>query len=175
MLMKRVSFVIVCFMAFVSLGCQNGTNGGENALPAGALGPLETVKFPLGGVEVEIEIAFYANEQEQGLMFRDSMPENHGMIFVYREPEYLNFWMKNTRIPLSIAFVREDLIIGNIEEMKAGPKQGDPSERYHSRYQSRYALEMNTGWFEKHGVKEGDRIALPLEAIERAIAQKAKK
>lgn len=172
MLMKRLSFVIVCFMVLVGGACDKENQTGQSSLPSGALEPLESVKFQLGGVEVEIEIAFYPNEQEQGLMFRDSMPENHGMLFVNREPRYLSFWMKNTRIPLSIAFIRDDQVVGNIEEMKASPGDMDPVERYHSRYKCLYALEMNPGWFDKHGIKAGDRIELPLDQIEQVIAKK---
>lgn len=93
------------------------------------------------------------------------------MLFVYPQPQYMSFWMKNTRIPLSIAFIREDGVISNIEDME--PQKGPlvPSERYVSRQKSLYALEMNQGWFDKHGVKEGDQLELPGEEIER-IKQK---
>ncbi|MDX9755819.1 MAG: DUF192 domain-containing protein [bacterium] len=141
---------------------QQPTAPGEE----GRLGPLRTLQFELGGVPVEIEVALRMDEQTQGLMYRESMPENHGMLFVYPQPRYMSFWMKNTRIPLAIAFIREDGVISNIEEMEPYTGLFDPDVSYRSKYQCLYALEMNQGWFAKHGIKEGDRIALPVEQIE---------
>lgn len=166
---KQFFFILMVTLAFLGTGCSKKT---ETTLPPEALGPLETVTFNLGNVVVEIEIAFTPQEQMQGLMFRESMPENHGMLFVYRQPRFLDFWMKNTWIPLDIAFIREDGIIGNIEAMK--PQQGKmvPEERYHSRYKSLYALEMNQGWFAKQGIRAGDKIEFPREEIERIVAGK---
>ncbi len=170
-MMHKCSRFILCGVLLVmSTSCQPPVP--SNSTSTTALGALETVTFPLGGVEVEIEVAFTPREQEQGLMFRESMPENHGMLFVYRQPQYMSFWMKNTHIPLSIAFIREDSVIGNIEDMKPADGSFDPVERYHSRYQSLYALEMNQGWFTKHGLKAGTRIELPVDKINEVIAKK---
>lgn len=171
MMWKRIIYVFLCAgLILISISCGNEPEA-ENGLPAGALGTLETILFEIRGVPVEIEVAVTPQEQQQGLMYRDSMPENHGMLFVYPQPQYMSFWMKNTRIPLSIAFIREDGVISNIEDME--PQKGPlvPSERYVSRQKSLYALEMNQGWFDKHGVKEGDQLELPGEEIER-IKQK---
>ncbi len=169
MTIKQFFFILMVSLAFLWTGCSKEN---KTALPPEALGPLDTATFNLGSVSVEIEIAFTPQEQMQGLMFRKSMPENHGMLFVYRQPRFLDFWMKNTLIPLDIAFIREDGTIGNIEAMK--PQQGklEPEERYHSRYKSLYALEMNQGWFEKQGIRAGDKIDLPREEIERIVAGK---
>ena len=165
---RRRGFEVVAgliLLIFYS-ACSENPNP-ESNVPPGALGPLKTITLTMGGVEVETEVARTETEQQQGLMYRESMPENHGMLFVYPEPRYMFFWMKNTKIPLAIAFIREDGVVGNIEEMKPAAGPFDPLEHYASKYKSRFALEMNRGWFERHGVKEGDRIEIPLEAIQR--------
>lgn len=161
-------------LAFVcgALGCGEAPPASESGMPPGALGPLPTVTFALAGEEVTAEVAITMQQQRQGLMYRDSMPANHGMLFVYREPQYLSFWMKNTRIPLSIAFIRPDGRISNIEEMEPHRGPFEPTQNYVSRYRCLYALEMNAGWFARHGVNAGDTIALPTPEIE-AMAREA--
>lgn len=159
--MSRMGFVLI--LSGAMLACESKP-GRENPNP-NRLGPLPTVTFELGGETVEIEVAVSEQEQAQGLMYRDAMPKNHGMLFVYDEPRFLSFWMKNTKIPLSIAFLREDGTIGNIKKMKPYTGLYDPQERYLSKYQSQYALEMNQGWFEEHGIGAGDTIPLPFEKI----------
>lgn len=135
-------------------------------MPANALPPLRSITINLGGTEIEVEVAITYQEQMQGLMYRKSMPENHGMLFGYSQPKYMSFWMKDTLIPLSIAYIREDGIIGNIENMV--PQNGNitPTERYNSKYKTLYALEMNQGWFERHHVQAGDQVEIPVEQIQ---------
>jgi len=173
---KLQAFLTLSLMIMFCACMDNNNNKTpKDTLPPDALGALPTVTFELGGVEVDIEIANTPVEQAQGLMYRTTMPENHGMLFVNREPRYLSFWMKNTRLALSIAYIRDDLVIGNILKMKPQVGEYEPSERYHSKYKSLYALEMNQGWFEEHGVKAGDKINLPLEKIEQIITQSSSK
>jgi uncharacterized protein len=169
----KLQAILTLSLMIMFFACMDNNNNKiqKDTLPPDALGALQTVTFELGGVEVEIEIANTPVEQAQGLMYRTAMPENHGMLFVNREPRYLSFWMKNTRLALSIAYIRDDLVIGNILKMKPQVCEYEPSERYHSKYKSLYALEMNQGWFEKHGVKAGDKIALPLDKIDEIIIQ----
>ncbi len=165
--------ILVC----ISLACANGCDSGQQAakpvsstdkikkelgLPSWALPPLRTATLRIGDVTAKVELAFTAEEQAQGLMYRSWMPEDHGMLFVYREPEFLSFWMKNTSIPLSIAFIRPDGTIDVIREMKPL----DTSLRYYSRHKCQFALEMNQSWFSRHKVQPGDRVELPEEVIE---------
>jgi uncharacterized membrane protein (UPF0127 family) len=122
----------------------------------------ESRTWKLGGVDVALEIADNREERERGLMFRRNMPEDHGMLFVYPAPEELHFWMRNTAIPLSIAFIVEDgdnktATIVNIEDMQ--PYVELPGAI--SQKPVRFALEMNQGWFAKHGLKNGSKIDLP--------------
>lgn len=158
-------------MVMLITGCNRSKPENSN-LPPHALGPLQTITLELAGQPVEIEVAITQPERSQGLMYRESMPENHGMLFVFERPEYLSFWMKNTKIPLSIAFIREDGTISNIEKMKPHRGPFDPTEHYRALQRCQYALEMNQGWFENHGVKEGEQIPLPFDEIEKLKEKK---
>ncbi len=115
--------------------------------------------FPLWvhpGDTLWVEIAYTPESQVQGLMYRDSLPENRGMLFVYPESQPLVFWMKNTRIPLDIAFADEYGVIVDIQQME--PMSLEP---HRSPEPVRYALEVNRGWFQRHGVTVGDTLKGP--------------
>ncbi len=111
---------------------------------------------------IKAEVAQTPQEHEIGLMFRTSMGTNEGMIFVFDRPGQQCFWMKNTLIPLAVAFVAEDGSIVNLDEMK--PQTLDP---HCSSKPVRFVLEMNTGWFSKRGVKSGDKLRGSLFAASR--------
>ena len=117
------------------------------------------VILPLGGVKVVLEVAADDTARARGLMGRKKLEPDRGMIFIYPEDRIMRFWMKNTYIPLSIAFLKEDGMVVNIEKMR--PLVEDPP--YISRGLCRYAVEMNQGWFDAHGIHAGDRIDLPPE------------
>jgi uncharacterized membrane protein (UPF0127 family) len=86
-------------------------------------------------------------------MYRKSMPENEGMVFVYPEPEMLSFWMKNTEIPLSLAYIDETGKIFQLVDMKPHDETGRGSTA-----PAQYVLEVNVGWFKKHRIKTGDQV-----------------
>ena len=122
---------------------------------------LHTLTIDASGgekVEVRVEIADNIVEQAKGLMYRTALGENSGMLFVYQEERELSFWMKNTRIPLSIAYIDSDERIVDILDMKP---LDDERPHYVSSEPVQYALEVNQGFFEKRGVKEGDQVELP--------------
>lgn len=104
--------------------------------------------------ELRVEVADDGEERALGLMYRDRLPEDQGMLFVYPELDERNFWMKNTRIPLSIAFLADDGTIVHIADMQPQSLALTPSTQ-----PVRYALEVNQGWFAQHGVQVGDRVA----------------
>ncbi len=114
---------------------------------------LETVEMLVGGRLVTVEIADNDASRQQGLMYRDSMPEMHGMIFVFEADQMLSFWMKNTKIPLAIAYISSNGQIREIHEMEPLSQRAVQSSR-----SVRYALEMNSGWFERNSVSVGDFI-----------------
>lgn len=123
---------------------------------------LSTVNIVINDMTIHVEIARTDQERQTGLMYRKSMGENEGMLFVWDREERRAFYMKNTLIPLSIAFISAEGEILQIEDMQPLDETTVPS-----RYSVRYALEVNQGAFERWGVKVGDRIMLP-EDLERS-------
>ena len=116
----------------------------------------------VAGIELEVELATTFEEQVLGLMYRNKLEENGGMLFVFPREKFLSFWMKDTRIPLSIAFIKADGRIIQIESMK--PYSLDS---HVSKEKAKYALEMNEGWFRVHNVGEGDTVKIPLTMYEK--------
>ncbi len=126
--------------------------------PRSAAGLL-IVPVELGDHSIKVELAQTSSEQARGLMYRRDMPWNEGMLFAYPDERVLSFWMKNTFIPLSIAFLDDEGRIVRIAHMKPQDLSS------HSSVQpARYALEMNDGWFEKAGLRAGDRAVFTLPA-----------
>ncbi len=108
----------------------------------------------INDLRLQVEIADEPSERERGLMYRTELPANQGMLFVFSDTARQRvFWMKNTSIPLSIAFMNEEGIIIEIYDMI--PHSTDPLV---SRYPARYALEVVQGLFSQHGVRIGDRM-----------------
>lgn len=111
-------------------------------------------KILVGKTPLRVEVADTPAKQERGLMFRQSIPDDEGMLFVYREPQELGFWMRNTFLPLDIAFVGADDVILNIHQAKPL----DDSILYRSAGAAKYVIETNQGWFFRHGIRPGDRV-----------------
>ncbi len=107
-------------------------------------------------VQIRAELARNEDEKQRGLMHRKELGKSSGMLFVFAREQYLNFWMKNTHIPLSIAYIGESGIIRDIQDMRPL----DTSVTYPSRYPARYALEVNRGWFAENGIVPGCRVEL---------------
>ena len=127
-------------------------------LLAVSLSAFADVKFKSGSVKVgphpiKVEIAADEAQRMQGLMHRKSMPKEQGMLFIFDEPAYQSFWMKNTLIPLSIAFMDRDGVILNILDME--PQTENP---HVSDGPAVYALETNKGWFAEKKIKPGDKV-----------------
>lgn len=117
---------------------------------------LPKVDIEVAGHALRVEVADEPEERRVGLMNRRRLGEDRGMIFVFETESRHSFWMKNTRIPLSIAFIASDGTIRQIEDME--PLSLDPVE---SRRSVPYALEVNQGWFERRGIEVGDRVVFP--------------
>ena len=109
-------------------------------------------------VEVRVEVADDVSEQAKGLMYRKALGEDRGMLFVYPDERELTYWMKDTLIPLSIAYIDSEERIVDIQDMKP---LDDRPPHYESSEPAQYALEVNQGFFEENGVKEGDHAELP--------------
>lgn len=114
---------------------------------------LATTRLTAGFHLINAEVARTPEQRAIGLMNRPTMPSNDGMLFVFEQPGQQCFWMKNTLLPLSIAFLADDGSIVNIEDMKPQSLDSHCSAR-----PVRYALEMNQGWFAKRALKPGAKI-----------------
>jgi uncharacterized membrane protein (UPF0127 family) len=114
---------------------------------------LPLTPLTIGTVKLQAEVANTPGQREIGLMHRFSLAPDHGMVFVFPAPEPLSFWMRNTYIPLSIAYMDANGVILNIEDMAP---QDDTM--HWSRGAAQYALEMRKGWFRERGVRAGDRV-----------------
>ena len=115
---------------------------------------LPRLKLSAGMHQIDAQVARTNDERATGLMHRKEMPQHEGMLFVFEQPTTQCFWMKNTLLPLSAAFVADDGTIVNVEDMK--PQTLDS---HCSTQPVRYVLEMNQGWFAKKGLKAGTRLA----------------
>ncbi len=115
---------------------------------------LPTVSLQAGMHRVQAQVAQTPDQRATGLMHVREMAQHEGMLFVFEEAQQQCFWMRNTLIPLSIAFLRDDGSIVNVAEMKAL----DDKNNHCSNEPVRYALEMNAGWFAKKGLKAGSRL-----------------
>jgi uncharacterized membrane protein (UPF0127 family) len=121
---------------------------------APALGAeLPTVELAINGHRLIAEVATTEPTRTTGLMHRFSLQRDHGMLFVFKEPQPLAFWMKNTYVPLSIAFIGGDGKIVNIEDMAPQTESSHPS-----RGLALYALEMKKGWFAERGIGTGAAV-----------------
>jgi uncharacterized protein len=126
-------------------------------LPAAAQDPqlnLPRMTLSAGMYQIDAQLALTPDQRSTGLMFRREMPQHEGMLFVFEQPSVQCFWMKNTLMPLSAAFVADDGTIVNIEEMKPQTLDSHCSGK-----PVRYVLEMNQGWFAKKGIKAGFKLA----------------
>ena len=126
----------------------------ERGFPAEERKPL--LELTIKGRKIRVEVAQTEDEKARGLMFRQSLEKDEGMLFVYDREEILTFWMKNTPIPLSIAFLDRKGKIVDIQDMEPFNLRVHASAR-----QARYALEMNQGWFRRNGIGVGEVINIP--------------
>ncbi|HXF78087.1 MAG TPA: DUF192 domain-containing protein [Usitatibacter sp.] len=107
----------------------------------------------VGPHPLKVELAVTEEQREHGLMFRKALGRDEGMVFVFDEPAYQSMWMKNTLIPLSVAFLDGEGRILNVLDMQ--PRTLDT---HTSAGPARYAIEANIGWFERNRVKAGDKV-----------------
>jgi uncharacterized protein len=138
-----------CLLAsFVVLGLAARAQAQEGPQPK-----LPTTSLTAGMHVIQAELARTPAQQMIGMMHRRTMGANEGMLFVYDEPQRLCFWMRNTLLPLTIAFIADDGRIVGTADMKPLDETSHCTDT-----PVRYALEMNQGWFAKRGVKKGDRL-----------------
>ncbi len=134
----------------VSLGLACGGGDGD------ATATIVVIGGEGEGVELTVELARTAGERSQGLMGREELAEDRGMLYVFPADTEARFWMKDTLIPLSLAFIAADGTILDIQEMEPLSEELHRPPAPH-----RYALEVNQGWFEERGFGTGDRVEIP--------------
>jgi len=115
---------------------------------------LQRVRIGAGMYQIDTQLALTAAEQQTGLMYRKEMPQQEGMLFVFTQPSTQCFWMKNTLLPLTAAFVADDGRIVNLVDMKPLTLDSHCSEE-----PVRFVLEMNQGWFAKKNLKKGSKLS----------------
>ena len=114
---------------------------------------LQRVALSAGMHQIDAQVALNPEQRQIGLMFRKDMPQHEGMIFVFEQPTKQCFWMKDTLLPLTAAFVADDGTIVNLADMKPQTLDAHCSDK-----PVRYVLEMNKGWFVKKGIKAGSKL-----------------
>lgn len=114
---------------------------------------LPRIKITVGMYLVDTQVAATPEQRSIGLMFRQKMPDSEGMLFVFDQVSEQCFWMKNTVLPLTAAFVADDGTIVNLADMKP-----QTTDSHCSTKPVRYVLEMNQGWFAKKGIKAGFKL-----------------
>jgi uncharacterized membrane protein (UPF0127 family) len=144
-------------------GLEIPTATGTGASPL----PISTITTSAGErLPVEVEIADTDAERQTGLMGRNVLPENAGMLFVFEGEQTLSFWMRDTLIPLSIAYIDAEGRIVDIQDMQP---LDDVPPHYVSAEPAQYALEVNQGFFEERGVMVGDTVELPVQSEEGSV------
>ena len=150
---------------------SEGSSDAEIPAAAGteaSLLPTLTIVNSVGGrVPVGVEIADMDAERQTGLMGRTILPEDTGMLFVFEGEQTLSFWMRDTLIPLSIAYIDAQGRIVDIQDMQP---LDDVPPHYVSAEPARYALEVNQGFFEERGVMVGDTVELPGQGEEGGVS-----
>ena len=125
-----------------------------------------TYKLAINGKYIKAELADNEQTRARGLQYRTSLAPDHGMLFAYHEETMLRFWMKDTSIPLSIAFIKSDGVISEIHNMEPFSL-----ESISSTGPAQYALETARGWFKENQVKAGDKLIFPPD-IEDCLRQR---
>jgi len=121
---------------------------------------ISAVQIEIGNSHLDVEIANNPKLRQIGLSGRTELSENSGMLFVFERPQRLSFWMKDTKIPLSIGFFDANRMLLQIENMNPPSKENEKLIVYSSDRASLYALEVAQGWFEKNAIKPGMKFNL---------------
>lgn len=131
-----------------ALGALSLTNAAGADAPA-----MKTMALKVGSHALKVEVATTDEQRQRGLMFRKTMPRDVGMLFTFDEPGYHAMWMKNTLIPLSVAFLDSEGRILNIMDM-----QPETLDAHAAAGPARYAIETNVGWFAERRIKAGEKV-----------------
>ena len=146
----RTSLLAIAAAALLGIGCAAPAMARDQGQPQM---DLRRIDLTAGMYRIDTQLATTEREREIGLMFRKEMPQQEGMLFVFEIPGVQCFWMRNTILPLTAAFVADDGTIVNLADMKPMTEDSHCSAK-----PVRYVLEMNQGWFAKRGIKAGAKL-----------------
>ena len=149
----RKLILFLCSFFIILSGCGQYSDKPQND---------NFIPLNINGNTLYVELANTPQTRRQGLMFRDELQKNYGMLFVFDDENYRSFWMKNTKIPLSIAYIKTNGQITDILNMKPYDLRS-----YKSTQKVRYALEVNKNWFTEQGIKQNDVISIPIEIFDK--------
>lgn len=147
-----------CAALLIACGAQAQASGQPQTT-------LQRVDLTAGMYRIDTQVAQTPQERQIGLMYRKNMPQQEGMLFIFDEPSVQCFWMKNTLLPLTAAFVADDGTVVNLVDMKPQTTDSHCSEK-----PVRFVLEMNQGWFKSRAIKAGFRLTGPVFAKQGAAA-----
>lgn len=146
--MKRLTSRFTFLYILLFSACLGAT------LPAQAQERMALAKLSIGLHLITAEVAATPQQRQQGLMFREKMGRNEGMIFLFGQPAGVCMWMKNTPLPLSVAFIDSAGTIVNIEDMEPHSTESHCADR-----EVPYALEMHKGWFKQRNIQPGATVS----------------
>ena len=172
--MDRVLKLMLLLGAIGCAGCQKPAAApppppptpAQPALPTKAQPTLRTTKLWLGSEELITELALTGEQQQAGMMFRTNMAENAAMLFVFPIPHRTSFWMMNTVLPLSAAYIDPEGVIAEIHDLQ--PRNTNSVVADSERIQ--FVLEVNQGWFQRHHISTGTLVRTesgPLQSLVR--------
>jgi uncharacterized membrane protein (UPF0127 family) len=152
-----VTFALVLLLVSLTAGAQSiGDDPSASIVPV----QFEKRRLTLAGKSVTVEVADTFDRRERGLMFRKSLADNTGMLFIFPNEQRVAFWMKNTLIPLSIGYFDKARILKEVHEMEPAVMGEKSPKTYPSSVEVLYALEMPKEWFKRHRIKPGSRFIL---------------
>ncbi|MFW3147189.1 MAG: DUF192 domain-containing protein [Thermoplasmatota archaeon] len=158
-MVRGYAFILLILAPLIVAGCLDG--GDENGESKEGLAQVIFFTDDQQVLKVDCEIADTQEERAKGLMDREELPADMGMLFYYEVPRVVSFWMKNTSIPLDIIFVSPEFTVLNIAEAEPGIGISDnEQERYPSDGEVRYVIEINQGLAEKHNIIPGSTVTV---------------
>lgn len=156
--MQSLRLLSLAFLIVLIAGCEESI---PEPVPADTWLPLK-----LGQVNIKAQLAITSREQQKGLMYRESLPADSGMLFPYKTPQQLSFWMLNTPLPLDIGFFDGKGVLREVHRLM--PFDVTPVRSKYDDLQ--FALEMEQGWFSANGIKQGQ--SLDLDTLRKALQQR---
>lgn len=121
---------------------------------------LTSALLLIGDQKIQVEIADTQETRNRGLMYRQDLTDNEGMLFVFEKSDFQSFWMKNTKIPLSIGFFDVEKKLFEIQNMEPPLFPDAPLKIYQSKFKAKYALEVPQNWFQKNKIFPGQKFSL---------------